>query len=117
MTLSLEMITIDCADPPGLAGWWAAAIGGEVVALSGGGFTLVAREGWPALGFQRVDHPTPGKNRMHVDLMTADLDAEVARLVGLGAVETARHSVEGGLRWAVMADPDGNVFCVAATRD
>lgn len=88
--MSLEMITVDCADPPRLAKWWAAAVGGEVVALSGSEFTLVAREGWPAL--------------------------EVGRLVGLGACETARHSVEGGLRWAVMADPDGNVFCVAAPR-
>ena len=116
MSLSLEMITVDCADPPRLADWWAAAVGGEVVALPGSGFTLVAREGWPALGFQRVDHPTPGKNRMHLDLMTSDLDAEVERLVGLGATETARHSVEGGIRWAVMADPDGNAFCVAAPR-
>ena len=35
----------------------------------------------------------------------------------LGAAETARHSVDGGFRWVVMADPEGNAFCVAAPRD
>jgi len=80
MSLSLEMITVDCADPHRLAAWWADAVAGEVVPLPGDGFLLVAREGW------------------------------------LGATETARHSVEGGFRWAVLADPDGNAFCVAAPR-
>jgi len=116
MSLSLEMITVDCADPHRLAAWWADAVAGEVVPLPGDGFLLVAREGWPALGFQRVDAPTPGKNRVHVDLMADDLDAEVVRLVSLGATETARHDVGGGFRWAVLADPDGNAFCVAAPR-
>jgi predicted enzyme related to lactoylglutathione lyase len=116
MSLSLEMITVDCTDPQRLAAWWAEAVGGEVVPLPGTDFVMVAREDWPALGFQRVDAPTPGKNRLHLDLMTDDLEAEVGRLAGLGATETGRHSVDGGFRWAVLADPDGNVFCVAAPR-
>ena len=116
MSLSLEMITVDCVDPPRLADWWATAVGGSVVPLPGGDFVLVAREGWPALGFQRVGEPAPGKNRLHLDLMAADLEAEVRRLIGLGAAETARHSVDGGFRWVVMADPEGNAFCVAAPR-
>ena len=114
--LSLEMVTVDCADPRRLAQWWAEAVGGSVVDLPGGDFVLVARENWPALGFQRVDAPTPGKNRVHLDLMASDLDDEVERLVGLGATETGRHSVDGGFRWVVLADPDGNAFCVAAPR-
>lgn len=117
MSLSLEMITVDCADPPRLAEWWATAVGGSVVPLPGGDFVLVAREGWPALGFQRVEEPTPGKNRVHLDLMAADLEADVQRLIGLGATETGRHSFDGGFRWVVMADPEGNAFCVAAPRD
>jgi len=116
MTLSLEMITVDCLDPHRLAQWWAIAVGGDVVPLPGDSFVLVARDGWPALGFQRVDAPTPGKNRVHLDMMTTDLDAEVERLLSLGATETARHSVDGGFRWVVLADPDGNAFCVAAPR-
>ena len=111
------MITFDCTDPQRLADWWAEAVGGEVLALPGADFKLVARDNWPALGFQRVDAPTPGKNRVHLDLMTDDLEAEVGRLLGIGATETARHSVEYGMRWVVMADPDGNAFCVAAPRD
>jgi predicted enzyme related to lactoylglutathione lyase len=116
MTLSLEMITVDCTDPATLAQWWAEVVGGSVVTLPGGDFVLVDRENWPALGFQRVEMPTPGKNRVHLDLTASDLDAEVHRLVGLGATETARHDLGGGFRWVVMADPDGNAFCVAAPR-
>ena len=114
MSLTLEMITVDCTEPPRLADWWAEAVGGSVVPLSGDDFVLVARENWPALGFQRVDTPTPGKNRVHLDLMAADLEAEVQRLIDLGATETGRHSVDGGFRWVVLADPHGNAFCVAA---
>ena len=116
MTLGLEMITVDCTDPATLAQWWAEVVGGSVVPLPGGDFVLVVRENWPALGFQRVEMPTPGKNRVHLDLTASDLDAEVHRLVGLGATETARHDLGGGFRWVVMADPDGNAFCVAAPR-
>jgi predicted enzyme related to lactoylglutathione lyase len=116
MTLTLEMITVDCTDPQRLAAWWAEAVGGSAVDLPGGNFVVVARENWPALGFQRVDTPTPGKNRVHLDLMAADLEAEVQRLIDLGATETGRHSVDGGFRWVVLADPDGNAFCVAAPR-
>jgi len=114
MSLSMEMITVDCTDPQRLAQWWAQAVEGDVINLPGSEFVMVAREGWPALGFQRVDAPTPGKNRVHMDLMTDDLNAEVDRLKGLGATETGRHSMPGGLRWVVLADPDGNAFCVAA---
>lgn len=116
MSLDLEMVTVDCADPDRLARWWATAVGGDVVVLAPGEFYLLARPGSPALGFQRVDVPTPGKNRVHLDLSAADVDAEVERLVGLGASETARHSVEGGFRWVVLADPEGNAFCVGASR-
>ena len=116
MSLNLEMITFDCADPQKLAAWWAEAIGGEVVFLTSGDFVFVAKEDWPALGFQRVDEPTPGKNRIHIDVMTSDLEAEVARLVGLGATAKERHSVDYGMQWVILADPDGNAFCVAAPR-
>ena len=108
--LSLEMVTVDCADPRRLAQWWAEAVGGSVVDLPGADFVLVARENWPALGFQRVDAPTPGKNRVHLDLMASDLDAEVDRLVGLGATETGRPAVDRGCRGAAPAAPAGHAF-------
>ncbi len=117
MTLSVGMVTVDCADPERLAQWWAAAVGGSVVVLGPGEFAMVTGDHGPALGFQRVDDPTPGKNRVHLDLMASDLDIEVDRLAGLGATEIGRHSLDGGFHWVVMADPEGNVFCVSAPHD
>jgi predicted enzyme related to lactoylglutathione lyase len=113
MTLSVEHITIDCADPDRLAQWWAGAIGSPVNAVAPGEFVLVPVPGGPQLGFQRVEDPTPGKNRVHVDFSTTELDAEVQRLVGLGATEAGRHEFGPELRWVVLEDPDGNAFCVA----
>jgi predicted enzyme related to lactoylglutathione lyase len=117
VSLSLEMVTVDCVDPDRLARWWVDAIGGSVVVLGPGEFAMVVGDRGPALGFQRVDQPTPGKNRLHLDFQASDVDAEVERLVGLGAQETGRHSVDGGFRWVVLADPEGNAFCVGAARD
>ena len=77
MSLDVAMITFDCSDPDALAGWWAEAVGGRVNAEAPGEFVMVARENGPALGFQRVDDPTPGKNKVHLDLHTADKEAEV----------------------------------------
>ncbi len=116
MSLNLEMVTVDCVDPARLAPWWAEAIGGDAQVIDIGGFLLVLRGDGPALGFQRVDAPTQGKNRLHMDFTAADLETEVGRLVALGASEIDRQSVPGGFRWVVLADPDGNVFCVAAPR-
>lgn len=112
MTLDVEMITVDCADPGRLAGWWFKAVGGEVHAVSPGEFVMIVRQGGPTLGFERVPDPAPGKNGMHVDFRASDMDAEVARLCGLGATEIGRHSF-GDHHWVEMADPEGNAFCVA----
>jgi predicted enzyme related to lactoylglutathione lyase len=113
MSLHVAMITIDCSDPDGLAQWWSEAVDGTVTPVAPGEFVVVAAEGNPRLGFQRVDEPTPGKNRVHVDFTTPDVDAEVARLTAHGATETGRHDMGGGFRWVVLADPAGNAFCVA----
>lgn len=113
MSLDVAMITFDCSDPDALAGWWAQALGGEVNAVAPGEFVMVAQDEGPTLGFQKVPDPTPGKNRVHLDLHAADKDAEVKRLVELGARETGRHSFGPEFDWVVLADPDGNAFCVA----
>lgn len=68
--------------------------------------------GGPLLAFQQVEDPTPGKNRLHLDLGAPDLDAEVERLTGAGASVVAQREM-GDFRWVTMADPDGNEFCVA----
>ena len=110
--LTVEMVTFDCTEPDRLADWWSTAIGGTVVPVVPGEFLMVACAAGPRLGFQRVADPTPGKARIHLDFASADVEAEIARLVELGAVEDGRHSF-GDYGWVVLEDPDGNVFCVA----
>jgi predicted enzyme related to lactoylglutathione lyase len=110
--LTVEMVTFDCNEPDRLADWWSTVLDGTVVPLVPGEFLMVASAAGPRLGFQRVDYPTPGKARIHLDFETADVEAEISRLVELGAAETGRHSF-GDYGWVVLEDPDGNVFCVA----
>jgi hypothetical protein len=62
-----------------------------------------------------VPEPKTAKNRMHLDLMSPDPDAEVAHLIELGATRVADMN-EYGYEWTVMADPEGNEFCVAKAR-
>ncbi|BDX30255.1 glyoxalase [Mycobacterium antarcticum] len=113
MTLDMAMVTFDCTDPDALAAWWADAIGGELNALAPGEFVMVIRPNGPPLGFQRVPDPTPGKNKVHLDFHTSDKEGEVARLVAAGARELGRNSFGPEFEWVVLADPEGNAFCVA----
>ncbi|GAA3807710.1 VOC family protein [Cellulomonas soli] len=101
MTVSVGMVTFDTRDARALATWWARQLDGQVHDQDDGWFVFVVpAAGGTPLGFQRVEDPTPGKNRGHVDVHAVDRDAEVAR-----------HEHEGFV-WAVLEDPDGNQFCV-----
>jgi predicted enzyme related to lactoylglutathione lyase len=112
MAPKLEMVTFDCSDPAKLAGWWAEQFGGTAQELLPGEFIAVTRPEGPRLGFQKVPDPTPGKNRVHLDFGVADVDAEVSRLKSAGATEVGGRTLSDTFRWVVMADPEGNVFCV-----
>jgi len=115
MALTARMVTIDCVDPGQLARFWAEAAGYEVGWQRDNEFVILgptAGEG-VSIGLQRVDEPRTGKNRVHVDWSTDDLPAEVIRLVGLGAT-VLRETSTPGLTWTVLADPEGNEFCVSA---
>ena len=112
MVLVPQMITVDSNDPRRLARWWAERTDGEVVAENDGWFVVVALPSGLRLGVQHVDDPTPGKNRLHLDLGAPDLDAEVQRLTSAGAQVVAERSM-GDFRWVTLSDPDGNEFCVA----
>lgn len=113
MTLTLVMITFDSLDPGPLATWWATQLGGTVTQENDGWFYVVEAPGLAAnVAFQKVPDPTAGKNRIHLDLATAELDAEVARLIEAGATEHHRENMDG-FRWVTLADPDGNQFCVS----
>ena len=76
-TLTVEMITFDCLDPDNLAQWWSRVLDAPVHPVAPGEFVMVVQESGPRLGFQRVEDPTPGKNRVHLDFAAPDLDREV----------------------------------------
>ncbi|MFG2003158.1 VOC family protein [Spirillospora sp. NPDC048911] len=106
--LSIRDITIDCGDPERLAGFWGALLGRPVAARTGP-YVWLRRENGLALGFQRVTEPKTGKNRVHLDLAAADPAAEQRRIEALGGRRLTEYD-EGG--FLVMADPEGNEFCV-----
>ena len=111
-------INIDCADPRALAGFWAGVVGASSVQGRGEPYCTLAGapDGFPELVFQRVPEPKVAKNRVHLDLYVDDPAAEVARVEGLGATRVG-EPVPGGAAcawWQVMADPEGNEFCICA---
>jgi len=113
MALALGMVTFDTTDADALASWWAAQTGAEVVERNEGWYVIVAGGSLPVqLAFQRIEDPTAGKNRLHLDLLAEDLDGEVDRLLAAGASLVA-HRGDESFRWVTLADPQGNVFCVA----
>lgn len=114
MALSARMVTIDCTDPVGLAKFWSEAAGYEVKWRHEAAFLIlgpVAGDG-VGIGLQRVAEARSGKNRAHIDWQADDRAAEVARLVELGATLVAEHGTPA-FAWSVLADPEGNVFCVS----
>lgn len=115
MNLSLAMVTTDSTDPLASARWWAEAIGAEI-AHEMDGFAALSLPGGTMLGFQQVDEPTPGKNRLHYDFSAADPEAEAQRLEGLGATRQGRHG-DDSFWWITLADPDGLLFDVAPSHD
>jgi predicted enzyme related to lactoylglutathione lyase len=111
-------VTFDCADPPALAGFWSEALGVPVDADGGPFFRTLGMTDpsvSPKFMFLMVAEPKTAKNRMHLDFTTDDKEQEARRLVALGATRLADHD-EYGLSWIVLADPEGNEFCVANRR-
>jgi predicted enzyme related to lactoylglutathione lyase len=114
MTETRPVLVLDCADPDALSAFWAAALGYRLHGSDGHYAVLLPSDGEGfELVLQRVPEPKTAKNRMHLDLRVADLDAEVDRLRALGA-RTVGPGVfeEDGYRWTVLEDPQGNEFCV-----
>ena len=114
MSVVINNLTVDCRDPKGLAEFWTAALGWVVVDESDEG-VMIAPFAEPHLGvfpvyFQENPDDKVVKNRWHFDLAPVDQAAEVARLMSLGA----RHADigQGEVPWVVMADVEGNEFCV-----
>jgi hypothetical protein len=117
MTVRLQCLCVDAAEPTRLAGFWEQALGWRRTHEDDSEVVLEPPAGSPEDGvapdlvFLRVPEDKAGKNRLHLDLRPDDQAAEVARLIGLGA----RHvSVGQGtdVSWVVLADLEGNEFCV-----
>lgn len=119
---------VDARDHARLARWWAEVLNYEVVfedcehtriaaaqEITSGGASTNILNGGPALVFVVVSDPRRVKNRIHIDLTPDNRDAEVERLVDMGA----RHVDIGqkDVPWSVLADPEGNEFCVLPPRD
>jgi Glyoxalase-like domain len=127
MTSKFTELAIDCADPAGLARFWCSVLDYEVRDEDEETVTIGSpevQEGRsrlgpvpPTLTFARVPEGKTVKNRLHIDVNPTDReqDEEVIRLLGLGA----RYADVGqgpDVSWIVMADPEGNEFCVLAAR-
>lgn len=106
---------LDCADLDRSAAFWCGVLGYRAEPSSAGRYRqlLPADGNGVELLLQRVSESKVSKNRMHLDLRVSDLDAEVARVVALGArCITGQPIEEHGWVWHVLADPDDNEFCV-----
>lgn len=131
MSLRWYSVVVQTTRPRELAAWWGTALGWQEVYAADDEVVLVPP--WaqelteklpfhrvpPGLVFVRVDRAKTGQNRLHLDLAPHtgdDRDAEIARLVELGAtlVDVGQGS---DVSWTVLADPDGNEFCVLSSRE
>lgn len=124
MANRLTCVVVDCEDHERLADFWCAVLGYEVVERSEAeDWVEIGPPGQPSKGavptvlFQTVPDPTPGKVRLHLDLNATDRDqdAELQRLLALGATP-ADVGQTGEESWHVLADPEGNEFCLLHDR-
>lgn len=109
------VFVIDCADLDRAARFWAGALGYVREGRPGERYhSLLPADGRGVeILLQRVPEMKKEKNRLHLDLRTTDLNPEVERVVALGARRlTSEPVTEAGWRWHILADPDGNEFCV-----
>jgi predicted enzyme related to lactoylglutathione lyase len=113
--IRFESVCIDCRDPAALAEFWQSVLGWRrtsedvdevAVGPEGTGEDGVA----PGLLFLKVPESKSVKNRLHIDLRPDDQAAEVARLEAIGARQVSVG--QGDVTWVVLADPEGNEFCV-----
>ena len=115
MSLEWEQVVMDCADPVALARWWADALGWPYWVQDTDEVEIRPTEDrLPGLIFGTVPEGKMIKNRLHLDFRPDDRDAEVERLLGLGA--TRVDVGQSDVPWVVLADPEGNEFCVLSSR-
>lgn len=111
MTVRWYALNIAATDPARLARWWAEVLRLKILDEDDDDVMVGSSEqALPILYFHRSVEPAAQPARMHLDLSPVDQDAEVERLLDMGA----RHvDIGQGKRgWVVLADPEGNLFCV-----
>ena len=110
----LHWIVIDTVDPARIAPFWCALLGVRERGWFGDDYLMLTADGGaPPVGFQRVPEAKSVKNRLHVDLAVEDLDGAFAQIVAPGGSAVSDIlEMPGGYRWRVMADPEGNEFCI-----
>jgi len=110
-----EEVVVDSRDPRTLGLWWRDALGWVVVGESADELEIAPSQGaHPTVLFGAVPEEKSGKNRLHLDFVPDDQAAEVDRLIGMGA---SRVDIgQADVPWVVLADPEGNEFCVLAAR-
>ena len=106
--LDIKYIIIDCVDPERLATFWGELLGRPIAGRTGP-YVWLRRESGLGVGFQKVAEPRAGKNRLHLDLASADPASEQQRIESLGGRRLQEYAPGGFL---VMADPEGNEFCI-----
>ena len=119
MPVRLHHIVVDAHDLPGLASFWAQALGWRVLSERPNEIVIGTEENAPVgMCFMPVTEPKMVKNRLHLDLTSsaADRDQEIDRLLALGArrVDIGQTGLES---WTVLADPEGNEFCVVRPKE
>ena len=112
MSTRFEAVTIDCRDKHALAAFWCGLLGVAVRGEFGQYLGLHPHEpGHPRLVFQQVEELAEGRSRAHLDLESHDVAADTAKAVRLGAT-LVQEVTDFGVTWAVLADPEGNPFCI-----
>src|SRR6266568_178194 len=107
-SLDIKDIIIDCHDPERLASFWSELLG-RPIAGRVGPYVWLQRTDGLGMGFQKTAEPKTGKNRLHLDLGSADPASERQRVESLGGRLLPEYAPGGFL---VMADPEGNEFCI-----
>jgi predicted enzyme related to lactoylglutathione lyase len=108
---ALYAIVIDVNDLETGAKFWSQVLGTDILYQNERYLRLGHKGERPTFLLQKVPERHKEKNRVHIDLDVPDLDAAVSRVQGLGG-QKLKHFSEYGIEWVVMADPDGNEFCL-----
>ena len=123
MACRISELVLDCVDPDRLAAFWCEVLGWDVLERDDEGWVEIGPRGvgfggpQPTIVFGRSDEPKTQKLRLHIDVSATDRDQpeELERLLAIGAVpvDVGQAADE---TWHVLADPEGNEFCLLRTR-